>query len=268
MGARDRAGRGAPVAQAGQQAGVAGRDVAQDEVGVAGQTLGVRRHRQVGAELERELAERRGGRVVDRHQRAAGVGLGGDRRDVADVQAGVARRLEPDQGRLAGDAGEPRPGGGRAGHRDAEAGEVAVDQVAHPVVAVGRHGQRVAGAEHGHEDGRGRGLARAEDQGLAALEVAERALEGLPGGVLAAAVPVGDVRRVARQVERRRRDRDGVERLAGDRGGRPACTARVPSPTGGRRSSAAVAGAPYIGAGGGGLRPRPRPRPRSRCPRP
>ena len=52
---------------------------------------------EVGAEVQRALAERRGGGVVDRDQRAGGVRGLGQRRDVAHVQARVGRRLQQHQ---------------------------------------------------------------------------------------------------------------------------------------------------------------------------
>ena len=73
------------------------RDRAEQHVGVAAQALGAREHREVGAVGERLLPERGADRVVDREQRAGGVGGSGRGGDVDDVQARVRGRLEPDE---------------------------------------------------------------------------------------------------------------------------------------------------------------------------
>ena len=76
---------------------VARADHAEQQVGVAGQRLGRAVYRDVGAQVERLLAERRGERVVDRQAGARGVRGLGHGGDVADVEARVGRRLDPDE---------------------------------------------------------------------------------------------------------------------------------------------------------------------------
>src|SRR5262249_58762612 len=71
---------------------VARRDVAEEEIAVPGQPLGVGREGEIGAEIERPLAEDRRGRVVDDDERALGVRRIGERPDVADVEPRVDRK--------------------------------------------------------------------------------------------------------------------------------------------------------------------------------
>ena len=64
---------------------------AEDEIAVAGEVLGGARHREVGAELERVLAQRAGERVVDGDERLVRAGLRGQGGHVEHVEAGIRR---------------------------------------------------------------------------------------------------------------------------------------------------------------------------------
>ena len=80
-------------ASGGHQFGVAARDVAGEQVAVAGQRLGRAGHHQVGAQRQRLLPQRRGGGVVDDQP---GAPAAADQRQpvqVDDVESGVGRRF-------------------------------------------------------------------------------------------------------------------------------------------------------------------------------
>ena len=66
---------------------IAHRDVAEDDVAVAVEGLGVGGHREIGTERQRRLAQHRRGGVVDREQRPGGMRPRGQRLDVDDVEA-------------------------------------------------------------------------------------------------------------------------------------------------------------------------------------
>src|SRR5690606_34512644 len=86
---------------------------AADEVAVAAEVLCGAVHDKIGAELEGLLQVGRGEGVVHGDQAAGAVALGGDGRDVGQVEQRVCGRLEPDELR-AGHSGE---GGGIGGGR-------------------------------------------------------------------------------------------------------------------------------------------------------
>jgi hypothetical protein len=77
---------------------------------VAGDVLGQRLDLDVDAVVERPEAERRGPRVVEHHEGAAGAGGSRDRGDVLDLERLRPRRLEVDDPRVrAHQAGDGRP---------------------------------------------------------------------------------------------------------------------------------------------------------------
>jgi hypothetical protein len=107
--------------------GAAGGHVAEQQVGVPGKVLGGAADRQVGAELQRPLTERRGGRVVHGGDRSPLAGRRGEVRHVAHLKTGV----------------------------DPALGQVAARHAAQVHVAVRRDHGGVAGAQLGQQDRRG-----------------------------------------------------------------------------------------------------------------
>ena len=96
--------RGAPARAAGRPARRRRCYVAEHDVVVACERLGVAGQGEVGAELQRALAERGGGGVVDGDERARAWRGGGERGDVADVESrgwrgSPAARGPPPRGR-------------------------------------------------------------------------------------------------------------------------------------------------------------------------
>ena len=174
--------------------------------------LGAREHREVGAVGERLLAERGADGVVDGEQRARGVrglGRGGD---VDEVQARVGGRLDPHERRAVDRAGDPRRR--HEPDLDAERLELLAGEAPDPRVAVAAGHEHVAGAQHGEQHGGDRGHAGGEHGALAAVELAERALQVRPGRVLVAAVAVGRRVLVPAQVVGRGEHRPRQQRVA------------------------------------------------------
>ena len=210
---------------------VADADRAEQHVRVPGQRLGAREHREVGAVVERPEAERRGDRVVDRQQRPAACAAATTASRSQTSSARVGGRLDPHERRAVG-GGDDRLGVGRH-HPDLDALrlEVRRRELADAGVAVAARDEHVAGAQpREHDRGHG-GHARGEDDGLAAVELAERALE----------VPSRSGWRRARSRTApspgRRAGGTGAARTGPgssgspcSAGGRPACTARVLGP--------------------------------------
>ena len=161
---------------------------AEQHVAVAGEVLGHRVHDDVGAELERSLQQRRREGVVHDREHAALAGRRQQGRQVGDLEQRVGRRLEPEQvgaveGREhragVGDV-DPAHGGRPLGLAGAERGDDAV------VGRVGGDdgaavGEQRQGSRHGRHP-------RRQHEGVAALEVAERGLEGGPRRVARAGV--------------------------------------------------------------------------------
>ena len=134
--------------------------------------------------VERLLEQRSGERVVDDDRGARLVGRRGDGGDVAELERRVGRRLEPDErdvvvhrlDEAVGVLGVDQRG------RDPAAGLEVGQLEQRPVVGDPRrdHGRSVGDqVEHGGD----RRQPGRERQRAAALQVAERGLEGLPRGV-------------------------------------------------------------------------------------
>ena len=123
-------------------------------------------------------------RVVDGEQRARGVrglGRGGD---VDEVEPRVGRRLDPHERRALARAGDRGGVGRHEPDLDPERLRAARSaSAADPRVAVAAGDEHVAGAQHGEQHGGDRGHAGGEHGALAAVELAERALQVRPGRV-------------------------------------------------------------------------------------
>ena len=211
----DGADQRAPLPHRLEQLRVAHRDMAEHDVAVAVEGLGVRRHREVGAVTQRRLAEHRRRRVVDGEQRAGGMHPRGERLDVADVEAGVARCLDPDQ-LDAAEIGARHRRRRHQPHRHAPARQVGLRIRAGREVAVVGHDDGVARLHEGRQHGGGGGDARGESQRRSGLELLDDAFERRPGRVVEAAVLVLDAFLVARQMEGAGEHRAGEEGRAGD----------------------------------------------------
>ena len=145
----DGAAGGAAGVEPAAQLGVGGHRRAHDEVGVAGEVLRHRVHDDVGALGERALRQRRREGVVHHREHPGGTGRGGQRGDVGDLEHGVGRRLDPQQG-----GGRPVRGGER-GDDGVGVGDV---DLAHDAALPG--GELVRGGERGQV-----GVARGDDGG-------------------------------------------------------------------------------------------------------
>jgi hypothetical protein len=170
--------------------GVAHDHGAPDDVGVPPEVLRGGVHDGVGAVLERALVDRRGEGVVDRDDRVAPAS--DDRGDVDDVEQRVGRRLDPDQARVGAHSSGHRVDVGLVDHRVAQAParEDLVDEAVGAAIEVGGNDDVVAGRAHGGDQRVGGGHARGEGRRVAALQIAQRALEGAARGVGAARVVV------------------------------------------------------------------------------
>ncbi len=180
----------------------------EDDVGVPGEVLGRGVDDDVRAVVEGALQQRRGEGVVHRHQRARLVPRPGERREVGDVQQGVGRGLQPQQVRALqrrGDlhlVGDVDPAGVHPSLR-VGVGEGGDEPV------VGRcRGDDDPADGHEREHRGDRGHPGGVEQAVAALELADRLLEGGPARVVDPRVvrrPVRDVGRGEgdRRVERR-----------------------------------------------------------------
>jgi hypothetical protein len=213
-----------PVAEAldpREEVVVGDADVAQQEVAVPGQRLRVAAHGHVRAQLQRPLAERRGGGVVDRDQGARRPRGAGDGGDVADVELRVAGRLQDDEP----DVVQSAPRGeladlrrGQVLHRDAEPLELLGGEQTGRVVAVRGQDDAVAGARAREHRGGDRGHPGREGQAATAVQLADGGLEVPQRGLLGAGVGVDapGARWEVAQVERRREHRGGPQRSPGD----------------------------------------------------
>ncbi len=138
----------------------------------------------VDAVAQRLLEQGRRPGIVEHHQRAGGVGRGGDGRDVLDLEGQRPRRFQVDDAGVGpdelGDAGADQRvvvGGG-----DAEAAEQTVAQGAHRGVYAVAHQDVIAAGEERHQRDIDRGQAGGQrDRFLAAFERRDRLLEGKGG---------------------------------------------------------------------------------------
>ena len=85
-------------------------------------------------------------------------------RDVADLHAGIARRLQPEQPRTLEQLRLRVVRGGRHAQHDAHLGEVLLHQHARGVVGVRRHDDDIPRPQHRSKDCRARRHAGGEDQ--------------------------------------------------------------------------------------------------------
>ena len=164
------------------------------------QRLGAAHHRDVRAEREALLAQRRGEGVVHRHQRARGVRGGRDRRDVAHVELRVRRRLDPHEPRTFDRRADLLGVGGDELHLDAV--QALLRHEPHAGIAVVHRHELVARLADRHQHGGQRRHAGSEHERRAALERAQRAFQRRPRRVRVP--PVAELVRVlgAAQVER------------------------------------------------------------------
>ena len=207
---------------------VADHERAHHHVAVAGEELGHRVQHDVGAELERPLDEGSGEGVVD-DDRGAGLVAGRDEAlDVGDLEGGVGRRLDPEEGRVV-EGADDRGGVGDVDEQAVTAASLEVAELADAAeVRVPRRHHQCVLADQVQHRGDGCETGR-EGQRATTLQGAERLLERRPRRVR-----VPSVLEVAtRDVRRRHRDRR-VQRLVHSCGGRPACTTTVAGE--GRRS--------------------------------
>ena len=223
-------------ARVASSSGVPGGHVAEQQVGVAGQRLGAGGHHEVGAEVQRALAERGGGGVVDRDQRAGRVrarrpapamshtsrpGLAGVSSSTSRTP--VERRVRP------GGRHERRPvrRSRRQGARRRTPGSGSSRRRAAPRVSPGRSTASSSRGDRGHARRRRPGSRRPP------------ARRSPPPAAAGSGCPAGRSRR--RPAPARSTGRGGTARRtparAGTAGpapaaGSPACTHRVPSPYG------------------------------------
>jgi hypothetical protein len=144
------AGNFAPAGHGGDDIGIAAGHMAEQHVGVAIGCLGVGGNDDIGAMVERPLAERCHGRVVDDKDRAGFVNSIGNGGDIADIQPRIGRgfdKRQPIAIEAAIEEGRGRPD--VVG--DAERLEEAIGQSPRRVIAVGRQQDTVASFEHGKE---------------------------------------------------------------------------------------------------------------------
>jgi hypothetical protein len=142
----------APAAYGGHGLGVPADDVTQEDVAVTGELLGAAGHGEVGAELQGALAERCGEGVVDGHQGATRVRRLREPPDVAHVEAGVRRGLDPQQLRAVEDVELGVTAGGGGAHFDAVRLQLGAHQGQRLVAVVGQDAH-VPGAQLGEEHG-------------------------------------------------------------------------------------------------------------------
>ncbi len=109
----------------------------QHQVAVPGEALGVACDGEIGAQRERLLADNGGERVVDGDERALLVGSQRERGDVADIQPGIAGRLQPEQRRTSQMLALRVARSGRESQCDAKLTEVPLGQQTRRVVAIG-----------------------------------------------------------------------------------------------------------------------------------
>ena len=127
------------------EGGVARRDDAGEQVGVAGEVLGRALPGEVGAEVERTLQERRRERVVAAQEGPACVCGSRGVADVGDAQERVRRRLDDRERRtVAGTAEAVRIAEVVAAHVDAEVREHLGAEQLDLVVAARRDDERLA----------------------------------------------------------------------------------------------------------------------------
>ena len=201
------------------RSGSATATVPRIEVAVAGEVLGRARHRVVGAELQRALAQRARQRVVDGDDRALGVGLGGERARSSTSSPGFEGDSSPHERRTRQRRPHRVVGGGHEPHLHPVGREHVAGDRADARIGVRRSHEHVAGMQRRDDHGaRGR-HPRGEDDALGALELAERILQARPRRVVVA--PVVEARGVGGpgEVVGRREGRARQERLAvGGRG--------------------------------------------------
>ena len=144
------------------------------------EVLGARMDHQVGAQFGRALQRRRAEAVVDRQQRAGGMGDVGQGGDVADIGQRVGRRLGEQQARLRPHRGAPF---GDVGLRDegrlhAELAELLAEQVERRAEDGARADDVVAGLQqaHAHHEDR-RHAGGGADGGFGAFERGQALLE-------------------------------------------------------------------------------------------
>ena len=196
------------------QGGIARRHDAGEQVGVPGEVLGRALPREVGAEVERALQERRGERVVAAQQRTARMRGRRVLGDVGDGERRVGGCLDDRERRsLAGSAKALGIAQVIAAHVDSEAREHLGAQQLDLVVAARRDDERLALSQHAEADARPGGHAAREDRRVSVLEGAQQRL-GLGGhGRMATAVgrvPAGHALEGRRAIERGREPARGA----------------------------------------------------------
>ncbi len=112
--------------------------MAQNEIRVPGERLGIRRHGKIRAQRQGLLPQHSGRRVVHCDQRPCGMGSGGQGRNIADLQPRITRGLQPEQ-LCAGERLLLRiPNRGRQTYLNAHLREIALGEYSRRVVAVCR----------------------------------------------------------------------------------------------------------------------------------
>ncbi len=205
---------------------------AEQHVAVAGEVLGHRVDDDVGAQLERALAQGGGEGVVDHRGHPALARRREQGRQVGDLEQGVRRRLQPEQVRtVEGVEHGLRVGDVDPPHDGRAVGLAGVERADDAVVRGVRSDDGAAVGEQRERRGHG-GHAGGQDQRVPSLEVAERRLEGAPRGVAGPRVhhvPAGVVGRA--EDERcthlpARRHRFAAQGDDAGRGGEPAAVRR------------------------------------------
>mmetsp|Transcript_1584 Transcript_1584/g.5244 ORF Transcript_1584/g.5244 Transcript_1584/m.5244 type:complete len:314 (+) Transcript_1584:484-1425(+) len=182
------------------------REYPAGDVGVPGDELRRRRHRDVRAERERGLEHRRHDAVVHAHQRASLVRVIAYRADVRDLQTRVRRGLEHHHRRVPavdGSVNRVEIVHVHVHHLDANLRDHLREQPRRAAVDVVPGDDPLARLDeprHGHQRGHAGGEG---ERAVGALELCHLHLEEIPGRVAAPGVVVRPVRRRARLRERR-----------------------------------------------------------------
>ena len=199
-----------PIAHPVDQRHIAPRHMSRQQVRMPRRGLGIRRHHQIGAMVQRPLQQRRHRGVVGNHQRPHRTGPRADRRNVADIEAGVRRRLDKHHPR-AGEICRVIGGRGQVGHRYAERAQKFLCQQPGVVIPVRGQHDPVARLQAGHQRARDRRHPGRKCHHRRIFQQRQLRLQLIPGRVRSAAIAVaakGVVRHmIGRRRNQRRRDR-------------------------------------------------------------
>ena len=152
---RHRARQLAPLCHPRHEHRIPARDMAVQHIRMARRRLGIGRHHQIGAKVQRTLQQRGHGGVVHNQLGANRMGLARGQRDVAAIETGVGGGLDEHR-RRAGEIRAVHIAGGNQLHVDPKRGQKPVRQKPRRIVAILGQDQHVSGFQHGEQRRRDR----------------------------------------------------------------------------------------------------------------